>query len=96
MTAPTDFAEPIHTWFGLSYSSHLVFDEVVTGHLNNGWHLKMAAMLDQLNRAFPDVNRRGDVSLAILAEEYECGDLTAEQMAQIGMTTSDGLDDHSE
>lgn len=80
--------EPIHTWFNLTYASHLVLDPVRTSHLPPQWHTEMAAMLDQLNRAFPDINRNGDTALALAAKEWECGDLGEEQMAAIDMITS--------
>jgi hypothetical protein len=85
-------SEPIHTWFGLSYSSHLVLDQAVTGRLPVTWQLKMAVMLDQLNLAFPDVDPRGHETLALAGQQWECGELDDVQMAAIGMATSEGLD----
>lgn len=88
-------SEPIHTWFELTYSSHLVLDPVVTGHLPQTWRDEVNAMLDQLEHSFPDVNRRGDQALAIAAQTQECGELTLEQMSLIEMTTNDDINDHS-
>lgn len=80
--------EPIHLWFGLSYTSHLVLDFAAIVGLPDEWHQRMTAKLDQLNRAFPDVNPHGVTTLAIAADRYECGDLTEAQMQLIDMATN--------
>lgn len=91
-TSDTDGA--IHTWFSLTYSSHLVLDPVRTQHLPNAWHLEMAAMLDQLARAFPDVSQDGGETLALAAQEWECGELGDAEMTAIDMeTNADDLHD---
>lgn len=88
--------EPIHTYFGLSYSSHLVVDPARTTRLPQDQQDDLARMLDQLQRSFPDVNRAGDEMLAVGGELWECGDLGEEQMRAAEMSTNDDLDDHSE
>ncbi len=84
-----EYPEPIHTWFSLSYSSHLVLDPARTGHLPQGWQDDMNAMLDQLERSFPDVNRHGDEVLAVAAEESEYGELTTQQMRLLEISSNE-------
>lgn len=79
--------KPIHEWFSLSYSTHLVLDPTVTGHLPKDWHNQMGRMLDELDRSFPDVNRDGITALALAGAEWCCGDLDTEQLHAIDMTT---------
>jgi hypothetical protein len=79
----------IHTWFSLTYSSHLVLDETRTKHLPAQWHADMGAMLNQLERAFPDVNPNGVTYEVLAGEEWECGDLTDEQMAAMDIGTNE-------
>ena len=75
-------SEPIHTWFSLSYSSHLVIDPVRYERLPLHLQAELATMLNQLQRSFPDVNPRGDEMLAVAAYESEYGDLSADEMHQ--------------
>lgn len=81
--------EPIHIWFSLSYSSHLVLDPVRTAGLPQIWQDEMAAMLDLLDHSFPDVNRHGDEVLAIAAVDSEYGELSAEQMRLLDVSSNE-------
>jgi hypothetical protein len=88
--------DPIHTWFSLSYSSHLVLDPVRVRQLPQDQQEELAAMLDQLERSFPDVNPHGDEVLALAGDQWEVGDLDDRQLAAIDMSVNDDLDDHAD
>ena len=77
----------IHTWFSLSYSNYLVLDDATTRHLPAEWHLEMAGMLDELDRAFPRVHR-AHRQLALAGREWEFGDLDITDLTQSGITTN--------
>jgi hypothetical protein len=82
-------SEPIHTWFSLSYSSHLVIDPVRYERLPLRLQAELATMLDQLQRSFPDVNPRGDEMLAVAAYESEYGELSADEMYQADVSSNE-------
>ncbi len=88
-------SDPIHGWFGLSYNDHLVLDPVRTALLPAPWHLEMAAMLDRLTRSFPDINPDGVETVALAAEASEYGELSDNQLQQLGITAEDSCDHDS-
>lgn len=81
-------SEPIHDYFELTYSTHLVLDPEVTGRLAPAWHLDMATMLYQLDLAFPQYQGSAS-SVALRAEEATYGDLTELQLRRIGASRGD-------
>jgi hypothetical protein len=82
--------DTIHGWFGLSYSTHLVLDQEVLAGQSEDWQREIAAMLGQLQEAFPNVNRHGDEILALAGEIWECSDLTDEQLRAGDISSDDG------
>lgn len=83
----TEDSEPIHGWFNLSYSSHLVLDPARTRLLAADDQQLLEKMLDRLDRSFPDVNPRGDQVVALAGTAFECGGLSEDQMTLIGMVS---------
>jgi hypothetical protein len=81
--------EPIHTYSGLSYSSHLVVDPVRTSQLPQEQQDQLTTMLDQLQRSFPDINPRGDEMLAVAAYESEYGELSTDEMHQADISSNE-------
>lgn len=78
----------IHTWFGLSYSNCLVLDDAVTQNLPYTWHFDMYRMLDELNRAFPHVDRAAEY-VPVAGEESYYNELSAEDMARLNIDSNE-------
>lgn len=46
--------EPIHMWFGLTYSSYLVLHRTLLQSMPEEWQEKFVACLEELNEAYGD------------------------------------------
>ncbi len=77
--------EPVHEWFGLTYSSYQVLPRVLMQSMPVAWQRQMVGLLEQLRDAFSHLEQAGayDVQAAI---EVEAGELTPAQMKATGVT----------
>lgn len=77
--------EPVHTWFGLSYSHYAVVPRVLAQSMPLGWQRRFVRVMNELREAFEHVPQAScyDVQAAI---EVEAADLTEAQMAATGVT----------
>jgi hypothetical protein len=81
----------VHTWFGLSYSNYLVLPRTLLQSMPKEWQREFVAKLDELHRAFEHVDQADSYKVEA-ATEREVGDLTADELARIGYSKSDGCD----
>lgn len=75
----------IHTWFGLTYSSHLVLPRVLLQSMPEDWQARFVAALDELRTAFEHIDQPASYKVTA-AEEREAGDLTGDELRQMGIT----------
>lgn len=87
-TTQIDNRPDIHTWFGLSYSPYLVLPRTLLQSMPPEWQREFVAKLDELREAFAHVEQ-ADCYKVEAAREVEVGDLTDDELKQIGYSKSD-------
>ncbi|MGW2401773.1 hypothetical protein ACWCYY_34990 [Kitasatospora sp. NPDC001664] len=88
--------EPVHTWFGLSYSAYLVLPRTLLQSMPASWQQRMVACLRELDETFADVERAQayDVTPGTV---HEVGDLTDAQLRAAGVDVeTDDQDDEDD
>lgn len=85
----------IHTWFGLSYSTHLVLDPARTMGLPDRWHITMNTKLTELQDAFPDLPT-DYTAIALQGIEALFEELDDEQLQRWDITFDDSEETGSE
>lgn len=79
----------IHTWFSLSYSTHLVVSRTLLQSMPLPWQQQLTALLNQLEAAYDDDAHRPMVTQAYKVEaavEREVAELTDTELAAAGIT----------
>lgn len=77
--------EPVHGWFGLTYSSYQVLPRVLMQSMPVAWQRQMVGLLEQIHDAFSHLEQAEcyDVQAAI---EVEASSLTEAQRKATGVT----------
>lgn len=76
--------EPIHGWFGLSYSSYLVVPRTLLQSMPADWQAAFVDLLDEMNEALHAVPQ-AEVYEVIAGTEALVEDLTPAQRAEVGI-----------
>lgn len=84
--------EPIHGWFGLTYSNYLVLHRTLMQSMPPSWQRRMVACLEELDTAFDHVEKPTSF-IVEPAREIEYGDLSTQQAQRLGVTFPDGSSD---
>ena len=79
---------PIHGWFGLTYSNYLVLHRSMMQSMPVEWQQRAVALFDELDNAFPDLERPPSF-IVTAAQEREYSDLDDAELARLGVTRSD-------
>jgi hypothetical protein len=90
-TTQIDHRPDVHAWFGLSYSNYLVLPRTLLQTMPEEWQRDFVAKLAELEGAFSHVEQ-ADCYKVTPAVEREVGDLTDEELKQIGYSRSDDCD----
>lgn len=51
MSDPPDDAVDVHTWFGLSYTSHLVLNRTLLQSMPDEWQRRFTTLMDEMDEA---------------------------------------------
>lgn len=79
---PTD----IHTHFSLSYANYLVLHRTLLQSMPLAWQHRFVAMLEELDAAFPDVEKPAGYRVETGDWHYP-DDVAAERLKRLGWTT---------
>lgn len=82
---------PIHTFFGLSYSSYQVLPRTLMQSMPVDWQQRMVTCLNELRDAFEHIEHP-DTYKVTAAVECTYSDLNATDMAELGITQPDAPD----
>lgn len=77
--------EPVHEWFGLSYSSYQVLPRVLMQSMPVAWQRQMVGLLEQLRDAFSHLEQAQAYDVQA-ATEVEASSLTEAQRKATGVT----------
>lgn len=84
-------AEPIHTYFGLSYASHLVLNRTLLQSMPTDWQQRFVACLYELNQAFAHIEApRYRVETG---EWHYPNELSEDQLKALGWEYNDAKDE---
>ncbi|MGW5003155.1 hypothetical protein ACWEP8_36495 [Streptomyces hydrogenans] len=81
-------ASDIHTYFGLSYATHLVVPRMLLQSMPPQWQERFTDLLTELDDAFATVPR-AEAYIVQAAEEKTAGDLTAAECRAAGISTDE-------
>ena len=85
----TDTAtEPVHTWFGLSYSNYLVLHRTLMQSMPAEWQQRMVACLREMDTAFEHVPQP-EAFRVEAATEHLVGELDTDQLETAGITETE-------
>ncbi|MFJ5984269.1 hypothetical protein [Lentzea sp. NPDC092896] len=79
--------EPIHRWFGLSYSNYLVVPRTLLQSMPGEWQREFVHLLEQLHAAFRYVDQT-ECYEVVPGTEAIVNELSTEQRKQLGITCS--------
>jgi hypothetical protein len=85
--------DPVHTWFGLTYSNYLVLHRSLLQSMPNEWQVEFVRLLDQMQAAFRYVDQAESYEVTA-GEEALVNELGDAERKRLGITTS--LDDMSD
>ncbi len=91
-TEPLVDDEPIHYFFGLTYSNYLVLHRTLMQSMPADWQRRAVAVFEELHAAFAHVDQAENY-IVEAAVECEYSDLNDADMAELGVTRSDPGDD---
>lgn len=77
--------EPVHGWFGLSYSQYQVLNRTLMQSMPLDWQRRMVACLRELEEAYDHIEQP-DCYIVEPADEVTYSDLSAAQMRRLGIT----------
>jgi hypothetical protein len=80
---PTD--GPVHTWFNMAKVNYLTVERSLLQSMPIAWQERFVACLRELDEAFDHLTR-AEAFEVTPGTEYEVGDLTEPQRAQLGIT----------
>jgi hypothetical protein len=68
---PSESVEPIHAWFGLTYTNYLVLPRAVLQSMPLKWQQQFVACLEELDEATGDLPTDSVYDVRVLAREPE-------------------------
>jgi hypothetical protein len=83
---PIDYSDgPVHSFFGLTYSSYQVVPRVLAQSMPHGWQARFVTLMEEMQQAFGHL---GDIGYDVTpAEDVYANELTEEQMKLTGITS---------
>lgn len=83
---PIDYSDgPVHSFFGLTYSSYQVVPRVLAQSMPHEWQARFVACMEEMQTAFAHL---GTIDYEVTpAEDVYANELTDEQKALIGVTS---------
>lgn len=79
---------PIHLWFGLTYSNYLVLHRTMMQSMPVEWQTRAVALFDELDQAFPDLDRAASYIVEPAREAYYC-ELGEPDLQRLDITRED-------
>lgn len=92
---PTDGREPIHQFFGLSYSNYLVLHRTLMQSMPADWQRRAVAVFNELHEAYQHIEHP-EAFIVTAAKECTYSDLSEADMRTLGVTLSDASDGDGE